>query len=81
MRQNKNIQYATLLENLWIGNILKSDFDLLEIQLLNQTHFKLPRWCIHNILHLHSTCSSHQTTQLQIYEQFKTVVALFLTES
>jgi hypothetical protein len=33
MRQNKYIQYATLLENLWTGNILKTYFDLLK------THF------------------------------------------
>jgi hypothetical protein len=35
MRQNKDIQYATLLENLQTGNILKSNFDLLK------THFYL----------------------------------------
>jgi hypothetical protein len=29
MKQKKYIQYATLLQNLWIGNILKLDFDWL----------------------------------------------------
>jgi hypothetical protein len=33
MRKNKNIQYATLLENLRTRNILKSNFDL------PKTHF------------------------------------------
>jgi hypothetical protein len=28
MRQNKDIQHATLLENLWTGNILKFNFEL-----------------------------------------------------
>jgi len=34
MRQNKNIQYATLLENFRIRNILKSYFDLLKSHFL-----------------------------------------------
>jgi hypothetical protein len=34
MRQNKDIQCANLLENLQIGNILKSNFDLLKTYFL-----------------------------------------------
>ncbi len=41
MRQNKNIQYATFLENLWIGNILKSDFDLLKTHFLSNLNVNL----------------------------------------
>jgi len=34
MRQNKDIQCVNLLENLQIGNTLKSDFDLLKTYFL-----------------------------------------------
>ncbi len=41
MRQNKDIHYATLLENLWIGNIFKLDFDLLKTCLLSNLNVNL----------------------------------------
>jgi hypothetical protein len=41
MWQNKDIQYATFLENLWIGNILKSDFDLLNTHFLSNLNVNL----------------------------------------
>jgi hypothetical protein len=46
MRQNKDIQYASLLENFQIGNILKSYFDLLKSHFLSNLNVNLfnDRW-------------------------------------
>jgi hypothetical protein len=41
MRQNKDIQYATLLENLRIGNILKLKFELLKTCFLSKLNVNL----------------------------------------
>jgi hypothetical protein len=41
MGQNKDIQYATFVENLWTRNILKSDFDLLKIFFLSNLNVNL----------------------------------------
>jgi hypothetical protein len=41
MRQNKDIQYATLLENLQTRNILKSNFDLLKTHFLSNLNVNL----------------------------------------
>jgi hypothetical protein len=41
MRQNKDIQYTTLLENLWTWNILNSDFNLLKTRFLFNLNINL----------------------------------------
>jgi hypothetical protein len=41
MRQNKNIQYTTLLENFQIENIQKLKFDLLKIHFLSNLNVNL----------------------------------------
>jgi hypothetical protein len=41
MKQNKDIQYATLLKNLWTRNILKPDFDLLKTHFLSNLNVNL----------------------------------------
>jgi len=41
MKQNKNIQYATLLENLRTRNIFKSYFDLLKTHFLSNLNVNL----------------------------------------
>ncbi len=41
MRQNKYIQYTTLFKNLWTGNILKLDFDLLKTRFLSNLNVNL----------------------------------------
>jgi len=41
MRQNKAIQYATLLENFQTRNILRSYFDLLKFHILSNLNVNL----------------------------------------
>jgi hypothetical protein len=41
MKQNKDIQYATLFKNLWTRNILKSYFDLLNTHFLSNLNVNL----------------------------------------
>jgi hypothetical protein len=41
MRKNKDIQYATLLENLQTRNILKSNLDLLKTHFLSNLNVNL----------------------------------------
>ncbi len=41
MRQNKDIQYATFLENFRIKNIIKSYFDLLKSHILSNLNVNL----------------------------------------
>jgi hypothetical protein len=41
MRQNRYIQYVTLLENLRTKNILKLDFDLLNTRFLSSLNVNL----------------------------------------
>jgi hypothetical protein len=41
MRQSKDIQYASILENLRIGKITNSEFELLKTQFLSNLKLKI----------------------------------------
>jgi hypothetical protein len=41
MKQNKDIEYATFLENLWTRNILKPNFDSLKTRFLSNLNVNL----------------------------------------